>query len=100
MSTDSRRRGAEAPRCGSSAGLQFFFTAVERQANDGAVRAGKLVRLRETYLADAARSRSRVGELVALLFANPFVTVRRVEGSLGITNQGARNLIREAESRG
>ena len=58
------------------------------------------MRLRETYLADAARSRSRIGELVALLFANPFVTVRRVERSLGITNQGARNLIRDAESRG
>jgi Fic family protein len=80
--------------------LQFFLTAVQRQAEDGVDRAGKLVRLRETYLADAARARSRVGELVALLFANPFVTVRRVERSLSITNQGARNLIRDAESRG
>jgi len=80
--------------------FQFFLTAVKRQADDGVDRAGKLVRLRERYLADAARSRSRVGELIALLFANPFVTVRRVERALGITNQGARNLIRDAEARG
>jgi Fic family protein len=80
--------------------LQFFLTAVKRQADDGVDRAGKLVRLRERYLADAARARSRVGELIALFFANPFVTVRRVERALGITNQGARNLIRDAEARG
>jgi hypothetical protein len=41
-----------------------------------------------------------VGELVALLFANPFVTVKRVEVALKITNQGARKLIQEAETRG
>jgi Fic family protein len=80
--------------------FQFFLTAVKRQADDGVDRAGKLVRLRERYTADAARSRSRVGELIAVLFANPFVTVRRVERALAITNQGARNLIRDAEARG
>jgi HTH DNA binding domain len=51
-------------------------------------------------MANAARSRSRIGELIPLLFANPFVSVRRVESTLGITNQGARNLIRDAETRG
>ncbi len=80
--------------------LQFFLTAVKRQADDGVDRAGKLVRLREGWVADATRSRSRIGELVPLLFANPFVTVRRVETALGITNQGARRLIRDAETRG
>ncbi|MGB7980023.1 MAG: hypothetical protein WCF36_04440 [Candidatus Nanopelagicales bacterium] len=35
-----------------------------------------------------------------LVFANPFITVKRVERSLGVTNQGARNLIRDAEGRG
>jgi Fic family protein len=80
--------------------LQFFLTAVRRQAEDGVDRAGRLVRQREVYLAEAARSRSRIGELVGLLFANPFVTVRRVERALQITNQGARNLIRDAEGRG
>jgi len=48
------------------------------------------VHLREHYLAEAARARSRVGELIGLLFANAFLTVRRVETALGITNQGAR----------
>lgn len=80
--------------------LQFFLTAVRRQATDGVERAGRLVRLRESYLAESARSRSRIGELVRLLFANPFVTVRRVEHALTMTNQGARNLVREAHERG
>lgn len=79
--------------------LQFFLTAVRRQADDGVDRAGKLIQLRQGWMADATRSRSRIGELIPLLFANPFVTVRRVETALGITNQGARNLIRDAEAR-
>ena len=36
--------------------------------------------------------------LVEILFHNPFVTVGRVEQELGLTNQGARNLIRQAEA--
>jgi Fic family protein len=80
--------------------LQFFLTAVRRQADDGVERARRLVKLREEYLADASRSRSRIGELVALVFTNPFVNVRRVESKLGLTNQGARRLIQEAEQRG
>lgn len=80
--------------------LQFFLTAVQRQARDGVDRAAKLIRVRERYAAEAARSRSRVGELIGLLFANPFVTVRSVETGLSITNQGARNLLRDAQSRG
>lgn len=80
--------------------LQFFLTAVQRQAEDGVDRAGQLIRVREDYVTAAARSRSRIGEVVPLILANPFVTVRRVEAALKITNQGARNLIRDAESRG
>ncbi|WP_219413441.1 Fic family protein [Pseudonocardia nigra] len=80
--------------------VQFFLTAVRRQATDGVDRATALVRLRERYLAEAARARSRIGELIKLLFANPFVTVKRVEADLTLTNQGARNLIRDAEARG
>ena len=52
------------------------------------------MRLKEVYLADAARARSRVGELVALLFANPFVTVRRVEAP-PIYSRGARSEVSE-----
>ncbi len=79
--------------------LQFFLTAVHRQALDGIDRAARLVKVREVYFASATGSRSRVGELIPLMFANPFLTVRRVERALGVTNQGARNLIRDAEER-
>lgn len=80
--------------------MQFFLTAVARSAEDGVYRASLLVRLREAYLRDAAPARSMVGSLVSLIFSNPFLTVRRVERALGITNQGARNLIKDAEARG
>jgi Fic family protein len=80
--------------------LQFFLTAVLRQADDGVARATRLLRLREEYIAQAIGSRSRVGELVSLLFANPFTSVNRVSAALGMSQQGARNVIREAERRG
>lgn len=80
--------------------LQFFCTAVYQQSLDGIDRAGRLVQLREGYLQAAASARSRVRELLDLIFANPYLTVRRVETALGITNQGARKLIKEAEARG
>jgi Fic family protein len=79
--------------------LQFFLTAVKRQALDASSRATGLVDLRETYLTEASKTRSSLPGLVALLFTNPFVTVARVELALGLTNQGARNLIRDAEKR-
>jgi len=80
--------------------LQFFLTAVARQAEDGVDRATALIRIREEYLDAAASARSRIGEIIPLLFANPFITVSRVERSLGITNQGARNLVLDAAERG
>lgn len=80
--------------------LQFFLTAVTRQADDASTRATALIDLRERYLADAATSRSRLPGLVDVLFANPFVTVARVQRALEVTNQGARNIVRNAEERG
>ena len=80
--------------------LQFFLTAVERQAIDGATRARLLVQRREAYLAEAATSRSRLSAVADLVFQNPVVTVARVEVASGLTNQGARNLVAEAERRG
>jgi Fic family protein len=80
--------------------LQFFLTAVEKSAEDAVTRSEKLVVLRERYLAEAARTRSNLTALVGLLFANPFVTVARVEKAVGLTNQGARNLIKDAARRG
>lgn len=76
--------------------IQFFCTAVARQSEDAAWRAGQLVELREQYLRESSDDRSRVAALIPLIFENPFITARRVEGATGITNQGARNLIERA----
>jgi Fic family protein len=80
--------------------LQFFFTAVKRQADDAVARAGALVDLRERYLREASQTRSHLQALVRLVFGNPYVTVARVERALDLTNAGARNIVREAERRG
>lgn len=80
--------------------LQFFLTAVRRSADDAVERARQLVAVREEYLTQATRSRSQLPALVDLMFKNPFLTVARVERALGLSNQGARNLIRDAQQRG
>jgi Fic family protein len=80
--------------------LQFFLTAVEHQATDAEQRALKLVDLRERYRQELKGVKSRAIDVAELLFTNPFLTVRRVERTLGLTNQGARNLIESIETRG
>lgn len=80
--------------------LQFFFTAVKKQADDAVTRAGALVDLREKYLQEASKSRSSLSGLARLLFANPYMTVSRAQNALRLTNAGARNVVRDAERRG
>lgn len=80
--------------------IQFFLRALASQARDGVWRARRLVALRQHYLAEAYRTRSNLPQLVELLFRNPYVTVRSVERATGLTNQGARNLIKRAEAKG
>jgi len=80
--------------------LQFFLTAVAVQANDAIERAERLGDLREAYRRELASSRSRASEVVELLMANPFVTVRNVQTELGVTQPGALNLLRGIEKRG
>lgn len=80
--------------------LQFFLTAVRRSADDAVDRAEQLVAAREEYIADTARVRSQLPAMIGMIFSNPFLNVARVENALGLSNQGARNLIREAERRG
>lgn len=80
--------------------LQFFLTGVRRSAEDATTRSERLVALREGYLDEAATSRANLSGLVTLLFANPYLTVKRVQDATGLTNQGARNLIQDAERRG
>lgn len=80
--------------------LRFFLTAVRLQTEDAVERAGHLVELRERYLAESHGSRSRVAALIDLMFENPYFTVFKVQRALDVTNQGARNLLLDAERRG
>lgn len=80
--------------------LQFFLGAVQRQAEDAITRATGLVDERERLLADARSTRSSLPGLVDIILVNPFVTVVRVQRALGLTSQGARNVLRQAEARG
>ena len=80
--------------------LQFFLTAVEAQANDGVDRVETLLNLRERYRQELAGTRNRSSEVVELLFENPVVSASVVRDSLGVTTQGALNLVRSLEARG
>jgi len=80
--------------------LRFFLDAVTSQAEDAVARARELIATREAYLAEAVATRSKLPALVDIIARNPVVTVKSVEGALGLTNQGARALIRSAETRG
>jgi Fic family protein len=77
--------------------IQFFLTAVAAQSEDAVQRAERLFELRESYRAQLAGNRSRAIEVVDLLFENPFITARSASERLGITSQGALNLIRLLE---
>lgn len=74
--------------------LRFFLTGVAAQATDAVDRAERLSDLRETYREKLRGSRSRAGELVDLLFANPILTVRHVQAALSLSQPGATNLLR------
>lgn len=76
--------------------LSFFFGAVESQATDASRRAQHLIAVREEFLQAAFTTRSRLPLLVEQIMKNPLVTARSVERGPGITNQGARDLIRNA----
>ena len=80
--------------------LMFFLQAVQSQANDAVERSRELVATRESYLREALQTRSNLAALVDVILRNPVVTVKSVELALELTNQGARALIRSAESRG
>lgn len=80
--------------------LQFFFTAIKAQSDDAVERAGRLVALRERFYRESEADRSRVSALIPLIFYNPFITVLRVQRSVGVTQQGARNLLDRAASYG
>ncbi|MBK6885366.1 MAG: Fic family protein [Tetrasphaera sp.] len=78
----------------------FFLRAVSEQATDAVHRARRLIEVRESYFEEAIQARSSLPRLVGVIVENPFVTVKSVETQLGLTNQGARSLIRSAVERG
>ncbi|WP_314457213.1 Fic/DOC family N-terminal domain-containing protein [uncultured Microbacterium sp.] len=78
----------------------FFLDAVRAQADDAVTRSRRLISIRESYHADAIKERSSLPRLVDIIVRNPFVTVKSVQDGLDLTNQGARNLIKNAETRG
>jgi Fic family protein len=80
--------------------LMFFLHAVKRQADDAVTRSQRLIEIREAYYGAAIKERSSLPRLVELIMRNPFVTVKSVQAQLGLTNQGARNLIKNAADRG
>lgn len=80
--------------------LSYFLAAVKAQADDAVERSRRLIEIRERYHGAAITRRSSLPRLVKVIVRNPFVTVKSVQVELDLTNQGARNLIRNAESRG
>jgi len=80
--------------------LLFFLEAVKSQADDAVLRSRELVAIRESYLQEAIQTRSKLPALVELITRTPVVTVKSVQGTTDLTNQGARALIRNAEARG
>jgi Fic family protein len=80
--------------------IQFFLTAVARQAEDAVARSERLFDLRESWRGALSDSRGRAVAVVDLLFENPVITALRVERQLDLTNQGALNIVRHLERRG
>lgn len=80
--------------------LLFFLQAVTSQATDAVERARALVSIREEYLGVAVQTRSSLPTLVELILHTPVVTVRSVQATTKLTNQGSRSLIRTAEAKG
>jgi len=80
--------------------LKFFFRAVREQSVDAVMRSRQLASLRERHREEALKERSNLPRLVDVVVRNPFVTVKSVETELGLSNQGARKLIKNAEARG
>ncbi len=80
--------------------LQFFLTAVahKQQMLSNAPNGWPI--LARDIAGILALTRYRVAEVVELLMANPFVTVRNVQDALGVTQPGPLNLLRGIEGRG
>lgn len=77
--------------------LNYFLVGVASQSRDAAARIRGLQDLRETYRARFQRGRgaARLLQLVDLLFANPVVTVRQVQGALRVDFPAAQRYVNQ-----
>ncbi|MGH9088675.1 MAG: Fic family protein [Acidimicrobiales bacterium] len=80
--------------------LRFFLAAVATQATDALSRAERLTDLREDYRRRLRGSRSRAHEIVEMLLEIPFVTSAGATRRSSVSNQGARNQLRQLEQAG
>jgi Fic family protein len=80
--------------------IKFFCRAVQAQSEDAVTRAGNIIEIREKYYKQSTGDRSRVAALIPMMLENPFITTSRVQRAVGVTPQGARNLIERAETYG
>lgn len=79
--------------------IDFFVQGVTEQSRSALASAESLLRLREefrTRLRDAGARGSAIDAAEGLI-GNPFVTVPRLAGALGVTRQGAQYVIRTLE---
>lgn len=77
--------------------LQFFLVAIATQASDAERRAENIMDCREEYRTRLRGDRSRAAEAVDQLIQNPIATAGSISRSLGISIQGATNLLGRLE---
>ena len=95
-----RRLQAVRERGEIGAWLRYFFDAVSVVAADAIERTERLMDFRERWRHALRGSRSRAVEVVDLAFTNPILTTRAVADRLGMSPQGALNLLRQLEGIG
>lgn len=80
--------------------VRFFLAGVKEQSTDALRRAERLGDLRERYRLLATGSRSRLPDLIELLFENPVITPQYAARRLSLTVQGVKNLIERLDDAG
>lgn len=85
-----------------AAWLTFFLHGVAAESRDAVARIRRLQDLREQYREQfqAARAAARLLQVVDLLFAQPVLTVRRVEVTLKVTYNTAQQYVQQLEEAG
>ena len=74
--------------------LRYFLTGVEETARDAAKRARRLLELREAMMRQTERA------LVDQLFVNPYITISKAAGVLGVSQPTATKVLKKLEAGG